>query len=151
VYQLHLRVSVTISVRIGRPGRFTFPPGSYVYTGRASRALGPASGVTSTEPPASTGTSTICWRDRRCALSASSWHPMTRPRNALSTNAWARWAGQPSRALGRRTVRPVVKHIYGALSVVAPGAAQAHVVIGAAFGVSPQPARAPTFAGGSEA
>jgi Uri superfamily endonuclease len=32
-------VSVTISVRIGRLGRFTFPPGSYVYTGRASRAL----------------------------------------------------------------------------------------------------------------
>jgi Uri superfamily endonuclease len=39
VYQLHLRVSVAIRVRIGRLGRFTFPAGVYVYTGRASRGL----------------------------------------------------------------------------------------------------------------
>lgn len=39
VYQLHLRVSVTIRVRIGRLGRFTFPAGVYVYTGRAARGL----------------------------------------------------------------------------------------------------------------
>jgi Uri superfamily endonuclease len=39
VYQLRLRVSVTIRVRVGRLGRFTFPPGMYVYTGRAARGL----------------------------------------------------------------------------------------------------------------
>ena len=39
VYQLHLRVSVAIRVRIGRLGLFTFPPGWYVYTGRAARGL----------------------------------------------------------------------------------------------------------------
>ncbi|MBU0617276.1 MAG: GIY-YIG nuclease family protein, partial [Planctomycetes bacterium] len=39
VYQLRLRVSVAIRVRIGRLGRFVFLPGLYVYTGRASRGL----------------------------------------------------------------------------------------------------------------
>jgi len=39
VYQLWLRVSVDLRVTIGRLGRFTFPAGVYVYTGRASRGL----------------------------------------------------------------------------------------------------------------
>lgn len=41
VYQLHVRVSAAISVTIGRLGRFRFPAGRYVYTGRASRGLLP--------------------------------------------------------------------------------------------------------------
>jgi len=39
VYQLWLRVSVDLRVTVGRLGRFRFPAGLYVYTGRASRAL----------------------------------------------------------------------------------------------------------------
>jgi Uri superfamily endonuclease len=39
VYQLWLRVPVDLRVTIGRLGRFTFPVGVYVYTGRASRGL----------------------------------------------------------------------------------------------------------------
>jgi len=39
VYQLWLRVSVGLRVTVGRLGRFTFPAGRYVYTGRASRGL----------------------------------------------------------------------------------------------------------------
>jgi Uri superfamily endonuclease len=39
VYQLWLRVSVASRLTIGRLGRFTFPAGRYVYTGRASRGL----------------------------------------------------------------------------------------------------------------
>ena len=39
VYQLRLRVSVAICVSVGKLGRITFPPGLYVYTGRAARAL----------------------------------------------------------------------------------------------------------------
>ena len=39
VYQLWLRVTTTRRIRIGRLGRFLFPAGLYVYTGRASRGL----------------------------------------------------------------------------------------------------------------
>lgn len=39
VYQLRLRVSVGLHLTIGRLGRFWFPPGRYVYTGRAARGL----------------------------------------------------------------------------------------------------------------
>lgn len=39
VYQLWLRVSVDLRVTVGRLGRFHFPAGLYVYTGRAARAL----------------------------------------------------------------------------------------------------------------
>lgn len=39
VYQLWLRVSVGIRVRVGRLGWCMFPPGLYVYTGRAGRGL----------------------------------------------------------------------------------------------------------------
>jgi Uri superfamily endonuclease len=39
VYQLWLRVSVAIRVRVGRLGTFRFPAGRYVYTGRAARGL----------------------------------------------------------------------------------------------------------------
>lgn len=39
VYQLHVRVSRTVQVNIGRLGCFRFPAGFYVYTGRASRGL----------------------------------------------------------------------------------------------------------------
>ena len=39
VYQLWLRVSVVIRVRVGRLGRCEFPPGRYVYTGRAGCGL----------------------------------------------------------------------------------------------------------------
>lgn len=39
VYQLRLRVSVAVRVRVGRLGTFRFPAGRYVYTGRAARGL----------------------------------------------------------------------------------------------------------------
>ncbi len=39
VYQLHVRVSAAVTVTVGRLGRFRFPAGHYVYTGRASRGL----------------------------------------------------------------------------------------------------------------
>lgn len=39
VYQLWLRVMTARRLRVGRLGRFLFPPGVYVYTGRAARAL----------------------------------------------------------------------------------------------------------------
>ena len=39
VYQLWLRVSVEARVTVGRLGRFNFPAGRYIYTGRASRGL----------------------------------------------------------------------------------------------------------------
>ena len=39
VYQLRLRVSVELRVRVGRLGRLAFPAGFYVYTGRAARGL----------------------------------------------------------------------------------------------------------------
>ena len=39
VYQLRLRVSVDLRLTIGRLGRFAFPVGVYVYTGRSSRGL----------------------------------------------------------------------------------------------------------------
>jgi Uri superfamily endonuclease len=39
VYQLWLRLPVDLSMVVGRLGRFRFPAGLYVYTGRASRAL----------------------------------------------------------------------------------------------------------------
>lgn len=39
VYQLWLRVPVELRLTVGRLGRFTFPSGRYVYTGRAARAL----------------------------------------------------------------------------------------------------------------
>jgi Uri superfamily endonuclease len=39
VYQLWLRVSVDLRVTVGRLGRFRFPAGRYVYTGRAARGL----------------------------------------------------------------------------------------------------------------
>ncbi len=39
VYQLWLRLSVAIRVRVGRLGTFRFPAGMYVYTGRAARGL----------------------------------------------------------------------------------------------------------------
>ena len=39
VYQLWLRVSGAIRVRVGRLGTFRFPAGWYVYTGRAARGL----------------------------------------------------------------------------------------------------------------
>ncbi len=38
-YQLRLKVQRTIMVRIGALGNRSFPPGVYVYTGRAKRAL----------------------------------------------------------------------------------------------------------------
>lgn len=39
VYQLWLRVSGAVTVTVGRAGRFRFPAGIYVYTGRAARGL----------------------------------------------------------------------------------------------------------------
>ena len=39
VYQIFFRLSVASTLQIGRLGAFTFPPGEYVYTGRASRNL----------------------------------------------------------------------------------------------------------------
>jgi len=39
VYQLHLRLSGRVRIRVGRLGRCTFPAGRYVYTGRAARHL----------------------------------------------------------------------------------------------------------------
>jgi Uri superfamily endonuclease len=39
VYQLWLRVTTARWIRVGRLGRFVFPAGLYVYTGRAMRAL----------------------------------------------------------------------------------------------------------------
>ena len=39
VYQLWLRVSVEARVTVGRLGRFNFPAGRYIYTGRASGGL----------------------------------------------------------------------------------------------------------------
>ena len=39
VYQLWLRVTTARRIRVGRLGRFLFPAGLYVYTGRASRGL----------------------------------------------------------------------------------------------------------------
>jgi Uri superfamily endonuclease len=39
VYQLWLRVTTAHRIRVGRLGRFLFPAGLYVYTGRAARAL----------------------------------------------------------------------------------------------------------------
>jgi Uri superfamily endonuclease len=39
VYQVWLRVPAALHLRIGRLGRFDFPPGLYVYTGRAARGL----------------------------------------------------------------------------------------------------------------
>jgi Uri superfamily endonuclease len=38
-YQLHIRVSRTLRLRIGRLGAFDFPRGSYVYTGSARKNL----------------------------------------------------------------------------------------------------------------
>ena len=39
VYQLWIRMCRGARLRVGRLGRFVFPAGVYVYTGRASRAL----------------------------------------------------------------------------------------------------------------
>ncbi len=39
VYQLWIRVRCDISLTVGRLGRFVFPTGVHVYTGRASRRL----------------------------------------------------------------------------------------------------------------
>lgn len=39
VYQLRLRVSVTLRLTVGRLGRWSLPAGDYVYTGRAARGL----------------------------------------------------------------------------------------------------------------
>jgi Uri superfamily endonuclease len=39
VYQLWIELVRPISIRIGRLGRFRFPPGWYVYTGSAKRNL----------------------------------------------------------------------------------------------------------------
>ncbi len=39
VYQLWIRLPRNARITIGRLGRFLFPAGTYVYTGRASRAL----------------------------------------------------------------------------------------------------------------
>jgi Uri superfamily endonuclease len=39
VYQLWSRVTTARRIRVGRLGRFLFPAGLYVYTGRASRGL----------------------------------------------------------------------------------------------------------------
>jgi Uri superfamily endonuclease len=37
VYQLHIRLSRAVRLRIGRLGEFDFPAGDYVYTGSAKR------------------------------------------------------------------------------------------------------------------
>ena len=39
VYQLWIRLNRNARITVGRLGRFVFPAGVYVYTGRASRAL----------------------------------------------------------------------------------------------------------------
>ena len=39
VYQLRIRVSSELRIKVGRLGRFALPKGVYVYTGRASRGL----------------------------------------------------------------------------------------------------------------
>ncbi len=39
VYQLWIEVSQQMGVQIGHLGRFVFPVGRYIYTGRASRGL----------------------------------------------------------------------------------------------------------------
>jgi Uri superfamily endonuclease len=39
VYQLWIRATTDLHVTVGRLGRFLFPRGVYVYTGRASRGL----------------------------------------------------------------------------------------------------------------
>jgi len=39
VYQLWVRLSRNTRITVGRLGRFVFPAGIYVYTGRASRVL----------------------------------------------------------------------------------------------------------------
>lgn len=39
VYQIWFRVACSITVRVGKLGRFRFPAGQYVYTGRAARSL----------------------------------------------------------------------------------------------------------------
>lgn len=39
VYQLWLRLPARLRLTVGRLGRCTFPPGVYVYTGRAARGL----------------------------------------------------------------------------------------------------------------
>lgn len=39
VYQLWLRLPANLRVTVGRLGRFTFPAGVYIYSGRASRGL----------------------------------------------------------------------------------------------------------------
>jgi hypothetical protein len=38
VYQLWIRLNRNARITVGRLGRFVFPAGMYVYTGRASRA-----------------------------------------------------------------------------------------------------------------
>src|SRR5512135_3121357 len=38
-YQLVIRVARPVELAVGRLGRFTFPPGTYVYTGSARRNL----------------------------------------------------------------------------------------------------------------
>jgi Uri superfamily endonuclease len=39
VYQLRVHLGSAIRVTVGRLGRFVFPEGTYIYTGRASRGL----------------------------------------------------------------------------------------------------------------
>lgn len=39
VYQVGVRATRTVTIRVGRLGLFRFPAGRYVYTGRAFRAL----------------------------------------------------------------------------------------------------------------
>lgn len=38
-YQLSIHLSRSVSIQVGRLGRFTFPAGDYVYTGSAKRNL----------------------------------------------------------------------------------------------------------------
>lgn len=40
-YQLSIRLSRSVTLQVGRLGRFTFPAGEYVYTGSAKRNLVP--------------------------------------------------------------------------------------------------------------
>jgi len=40
VYQLVIRLERETPISVGRLGRFLFPPGLYIYTGRAKRGLG---------------------------------------------------------------------------------------------------------------
>ena len=39
IYQINLRVARSVSIQIGKLGRFRFTPGTYIYTGRAKRGL----------------------------------------------------------------------------------------------------------------